>query len=1135
MKHKLLFNITLVLLFFVKSFSVFSQSVLSEGDWYKIAIEKDGIYQLTYADFVGMGFDMENLDPAQIQVFGNFNGVLPEANNVEAQSELLENAIFVSGASDNSFDEEDYVIFYAQAADKWVYERFLTRFDYKYHPYEDKNFYFVTIGQQNGKRIGEIQSVDDEPIKVLDNFLDYRVHHLNKENFVKSGRTWYGESYENTDVISLPFTFEHLDTDKSIKYSLITAARCVENSDLTLSVGSSYSKAIEMPRMQSVTGHTWAKESTKRDYFFHDSDVVNFELEYLKPYPTANVWLDYLEVNAYRKLIKTEDILRFGYDVLIDKDEVYEFDIENVQAATQVWDLSDLYNVKEVKNMNFNNSELNFSLPLDSTHLFVAFDESDFLQAELIGEVANQDLKALPPFEMAIVTVDEFTPYAISLADHHKVYDNMETIVVTAQQIYNEFSSGKQDPTAIRNFLRYHYNKNNELDRPQYLLLFGDASYDYKDVLPENTNLIPTYQSVKSLSSTATYDTDDYFGIFGASSGYESMGEIQLAIGRFPVHTAEQAEIMLEKTLGYTFNTDKQMNNWRNKVCFIADDGDSNRHIEDSNKLADTFLITHPEFNVGKIFLDSYVKVNTPNGKRYPDATVAINNAVNDGTLFVNYTGHGGNLGLSKSNVLLIPDILSWENKDELSVFIVASCEFGPFDDPHHISAGEHVVLNPKGGGVAIFTTTRLAYASYNFKLNKKFHEIAFSRQEDGSHYRLGEIIKYAKNESGNLQKNMNFCLLGDPALKMAYPEYHVETTHINNNPIGAPFQDTLKAKQEVLVSGKVTDISHELLKDFNGFVEVSVYGQPSTYHTLANDAGSYVKDFKVIDEIIFKGWARAEEGLFEFSFVMPSGINTLYDTGKISYYASDNKEDVGNYDANGGYLEFIIGGVDESIVNDYQGPDIAVHLDTYNFTDGDVTTADPLMLVDLYDENGINNVEFGFGRDITAKIDHEAVIVLNSHYKNEENSYKKGKVEFKLDQLSFGSHQLTIKAWDMFDNSSEKAVSFVVADRGDLNVFNIQNYPNPMSNQTNIVFDHNQPDAEIFDLKVILFDIYGKKIGDFETQAVVIGNTIEPVYWNVEEHAYVSLQQGVYTFVLEVRNKKGEKVQQSKKILVIK
>ncbi len=1132
-----IYSLSILILLIGYSIPVSSQSVLSTGRWYQIAIEKDGIYKLSLQDFVSMGFDIENIDPNKIQIFGNVKGVLPEANNILVPEALKENPIFVSGADDNSFDDGDYVVFYAEGAHKWVYERFLERFTYKSHPYADKNYYYITVNQDNGKRIAYQNSLNDTPYKVINNFIDYKKHESNLVNFVKSGRNWYGESFENTDVINLPFTFENLDVEKKVKYGLYLAARATVYSTLIVHTNDSHNNEVDLPKLQSTGGNTWAKEKTERSFFFHDNDFINFELQYDKPNASANVWLDYIEVNAYRHLKMTEDQLKFSYDVLLDENKIFEFKLQNANENTIIWDISDPYDIKQLKNMDLNNDLLSFSLLLNETHFFAAFDDNKCFQPELVGEIANQDLKALEPFDMAIITVDDFWTEAGLLASFHQVHDTLRTIVINPQQIYNEFSSGKQDPTAIRNFLRYHYNKNDDdSEKPKYLLLFGDASYDYKDVLPENTNLVPTFQSVGSLSHTATFDTDDYFGILGQQDGDSAKGEIQISIGRFPVHTIEQATTMVDKTIRYAVgNNEDQMSSWRNNVCFIADDGNNNLHLDDSNTLADTFLLDHPEFNVDKIFFDSYVKINTPNGKRYPDVTEAINRSVEEGVLFVNYTGHGGPVALSEERVLTIPDIQAWRNIDNLSVFIVASCEFGPFDDPHHISAGEHIVLNPLGGGIALFTTTRLAYASYNFKLNKKFHEIAFSRDENGNHYRLGEIIKYAKNESGNLQRNFNFCLLGDPALKMAYPECYVETTHINNQEIGEAYQDTLKAQQTVNVKGIVTDIQHQLLQNFNGIVEISVYGKPTVYTTLANDAGNHKTDFEIIDLVIYNGKARANNGEFEFSFVVPSGMNTIYGPGKISYYATDSNNETGICDANGGYLEFIVGGIDHSVENDNQGPDIDIHLDNYQFKDGDATSTHPMMLVDLFDINGINNVQFGFGREITAKIDHENSINLNESYSYEENSHQKGKVEFQLNDLDLGTHNLLIKAWDMFDNSNEKSINFIVTNAGSLNIFNLKNTPNPMANHTRFSFEHNQPDEISFDVNIHIYDIQGKKIWSYQCEAYVNGNTIEPIHMNTSQISSPFLKQGLYTYVLDVKNKKGQTVQQSQKLIVVK
>lgn len=1109
-------------------------SVLRTGTWYKIAIEKDGIYKITYQDLINMGFDVENIDPTKIQIYGNTNGVLPEANNIDVPTALTQNAIYVFGEEDGQFNESDYIAFYAKGIGKWEYDEFMNHFSYEGNPYDEKNYYFISIGDASGLRIEDKPSLNETPLRTITTFRDFQVQETNLINFVKSGRKWFGESFEEQDEIILNFDFPNLISEESISFGLYAAARSSEISKILIQPLGGEEKELGFSKV--IGSYAYAKEADNIFSYKTTAEEVELSLTYNQPNPSDNAWIDYIELSATRALSMSNHQMTFNYQLYHNVQGVYRFQLENVNENIKIWDVSNPYSVKEISEYNLSDETILFTLDLDESPTFVAFDEEGFLQPEFIGEVANQDLKGLEAFDYAIVTTDEYLSEANRLAEFHRVSNNLKCVVLTTDQIYNEFSSGKQDPTAIRNFIRYHYNINvDPSDKPQYLLLFGDASYDYKDVLPENTNIVPVYQSVGSTNLTLTYNTDDYFGIMGYEEGDSSLGEIQISIGRFPVHTVEDARIMVDKTIHYATNIKSTLGEWRNKVCFIADDEDSNLHFNDSNELADTFMINHPEFNVDKIMLDSYVQISTANGKRYPDVTEAINNHVKDGTMFFNYTGHGGHLSLTDERILQIPDIIAWENYDNLGVWIVASCEFGPFDNPDHTSAGEHLVLNPKGGGVALFTTTRLAYASYNFRLNEKFHEIAFSRKENGSHYRMGDIIKYAKNESGNKEKNLNFVLLGDPALKMAYPEYHVETTHINGHEIDEQNQDTIKARQTINIKGKITGLDNETIRSFNGSVYYKVFGKASTYHTLANDPKSYKADFQVIDNVINQGLIKAENGEFEFTFVVPGNLSSSYGIGKISYYATEEQEDGSYLDANGGFNEFIIGGVDTSIEEDTQGPDISLYLDNYHFKNGDATNNSPLLIIDLFDENGINTVNLGFGKEIKAILDNSESFYLNDYYKPVDFSYQNGSINYPLDELELGKHNLTVKAWDLFDNPTEKSIEFFVVSNKQIEIYDLINDPNPVRDHTSIKFMHNQSDEEVLDVQLNIYDIYGRLVWSYENQATVLGNTIEPINFNESDILISQLQSGIYIYTLEVSNEEGQKVKGKQKMMIVK
>jgi hypothetical protein len=1136
MKKLYSFSNPIIIIFFVLSyFTSFGQnSVLENGEWYKVAVYENGVYKLTYQDFIAMGFDVSEIAPDKIQIYGNAEGLLPEKNAILVPNELIESAIYVHGSADGSFDEEDYVLFYAVGPNSWEYKRYLQRFKYYGHPYDERNYYFITLGEENGKRIEWVESSPESPLKTIRKYRAYEAHETNLFNFVKSGRKWFGESLVDHPQLVLDFNIPNIDKEEMIKYGIYAASYSSQNGEMIIQPLGSEAQTLSLPK--PIGNYARAKESSDDNYYRTEADNVQLTLSYNPPTPSSNAWLDYLEISAVRELKMFGSQMEFNYDVLTSINEIFQFEITNAQAGLKVWEVSDPYSIQEISNYNLNNDSLNFKIRLDHIHYFRAFYEDELTSPELVGPVSNQNLKGLEPFDYAIVTDNDLTSEAQRLADFHKDKHSLRTIVVTTHQIYNEFSGGKQDPTAIRNFLRYHYNKNSqEIDKPKYLLLFGDASYDYKNIIPENINLVPVYQSERSVSDTDTYNTDDYYGIMGQSDGEESKGEIQIAVGRFPVSTIEEARIMVDKTIHYATNSRQNMGEWRNKVCFIADDEDSNLHFNDSNELADYFTADHPEFNVEKIFIDSYVQKNTANGDRYPDVTDAINEKIENGTLFFNYTGHGGHLALTDERIFQISDIVNSKNYDNLGVWIVASCEFGPFDDPNQVSAGEHLVLNPLGGGVALFTTTRLAYASYNFRLNEKFHEIAFSKNTDGTYNRMGDIIRYAKNESGNLVRNFNFVLLGDPALRMAYPEFTVNTTHFNGKTIQDAVEDTIKGRQTINIKGEISTYDSTLVSEFEGELHIKVFGKASTYSTLANDPKSYKAYYSLQDLVIFDGVAEITNGKFDFDFVVPSGISSSIGQGKISYYAVSNTDSFDLIDANGGYADFNIGGIDESIVDDQTGPNIDIHLEDMLFKNGDATSSSPLLMVDLSDENGINTINLGIGKEIKATIDQTNPIILNDYYVPTNYSYKEGKVSFRISDLTEGNHTLTIKAWDMYDNPSEKSINFVVLSDQKLLVYDLINIPNPLFDQTKITFKHNQPNQSEFNVQLKLYDIYGKLVWTYDDKVLVMGNSIEPISFERSNARIGFLTTGIYYYTLEVSNIEQQSVLVKQKMMIVK
>ena len=771
-----------------------------------------------------------------------------------------------------------------------------------------------------------------------------------------------------------------------------------------------------------------------------------------------------------------------------------------------------------------------FKARADEIRRYMIFDSTAYSKARFVEKVENQDLHGLPQIDYLIVSHPLFLEQANRLADFHRQSAGMTVAVATPQQVYNEFSSGAQDVTAIRDFARMFYDRAEQGAGLRYLLLFGDASYDYRGRIAPDHNFVPTFQSRESLNMAGSFVTDDYFGCLDDDEGSNGSGTVDIGIGRLPAHTVEQAGAMVDKILHYASHSRNNFGPWRNEIFLVGDDEDNNIHLNQAEGLAEITQNQGPVYNIKKIYLDAYEQMQTPAGTRYPDAFAAITRAVDQGCLIINYTGHGGEIGWAGERVLDIPAIQAFRNMDNLPAFVTATCEFSRYDDPGLTSAGELVILNTHGGGVALFTTTRLAYSQSNYALNKRFYEAVFILDSlTGEYPRMGDLIRLAKTPSN--QNIKNFVLLGDPALMLAYPQMQVRTLSVINESAARP-ADTIHAMSVVTISGQVEDLTGNKLSSFNGWLYPSVLDKPVLYKTRGNDLTSKVQNFYMQDRVLYQGLISVTDGEFSFTFVVPRDISYQMGEGKISYYAVDTNTFL---DAHG-YDLIWIGGSDSLVTPDVTGPDIRLYLNTLSFESGDITTPEPLLIARLYDESGINTVGNGIGHDIVAVINdnYQMPLVLNDYYRPVENSYQEGEVLYRLGPFENGTHTLTLKAWDVLNNSSEATISFRVNTGAALMISNIYSYPNPMQEGAWFVFDHNKPGAA-FDVNIHIFNMMGQLVNHLAYSFTTESTSSTPYYWNGRDSSGNELSSGFYVYRMMVSSEDGYKAEASRKIILIK
>ena len=825
----------------------------------------------------------------------------------------------------------------------------------------------------------------------------------------------------------------------------------------------------------------------------------------------------------------------------VNQNSISQYSIANINGE-KIWDVTDVINVKNQQyDLNNSSAVYHSNAQLNTVKSYFIFND-DYKTPSLVGSIKNQNLHGLPQSDFLIVTNADFLSEAERLANFRRTNDGLKVSVVTTDEIFNEFGSGSQDVAAIRDFVKMFYDRSVTLGTPpKYVLLFGDGSYDPKNRIGGNTNFITTFQSENSISLIGSYTSDDFFGMLDLNEGTLTGAElIDVGVGRIPVRDITDARLMVDKIITYetpgntssvascASNSSSRFGDWRNVLCFVADDQDRNLHFRQSERIASTVSANNPVYNIDKIVSDAYEQQSTPGGQRYPEVNEAINKRIEKGAFLINYTGHGGELGWSAEAILNIDMINSWSNLNSMPAFITATCEFSRFDDPKRTAAGELVLLNNKGGGICLFTTVRLAFALDNEVINGDLLKYMFT-PINGQMPCVGDIQRLAKVENPG---NRNVTLLGDPSIRLAYPTLKVITEEIKQDGI---LSDTLKALSKITIKGKVTDQNNVLQSNFNGTVYTTILDKEKKIYNLVNDATgndvSLPDSFLLRKNIIYRGKSTVVNGEFTCNFIVPKDINYQFGSGRLSYYVHDETSDGNGYDEG-----VLIGGISANGLNDQDGPTINLFLNDENFTAGGLTSEDPIIFARLADSSGINTVGNGIGHDITALIDNnqQSVLVLNDYYESELNSYQKGIVRYKLAELSEGPHTLTLKAWDINGNSSTSNTDFVVANSSTLALDHVLNYPNPFSTNTAFYFEHNKPCTGMT-IQVQIFTVSGKLIRTLSDYQVCDGYRNNPLIWDGKDDFGDKIGQGAYIYRLKIRTADGETAEKIEKLVILR
>lgn len=1094
-------------------------SVLSQGEWFKISVSESGIHKISFTDLQNMGINLSGIQPKNIRLYGNGGNMLPEKNIHERHDDLMENAIFIEGEEDGIFDPEDYILFYGMSPHLWEYRSGF--FNYVENTYDDFSYYYLTISSDLGKRIEFEQSATGTVSYTTNQYNDNQVFEEELVNLIYSGRVWYGDLFGVMTNKTYNFQFPNINQEENALIKVNVANRNIISENMIINVSNMVTDSVRLTAINTSTHKFAQTKNTTIDIEGLESDI-NIELIFNPQDLTSRLWLNFININAISNLRFLDGQLSFRDINSIGDNTISKFTMSNSNDQVLIWDITDPLN-PILTETNFNSGETSITVKTNVLKEFVAFDGSHYKSPQYVGSVTNQNLHGAGPFDLVIVSPPIFKEQAQRLEELHESHDGMRVLLVDPKEIYNEFSSGKQDPTAIRDFIKMLYDKYDGDDAIRYLLLFGDGSYDPKDRIENNTNFVPTFQTMESLLSTASYVVDDYFGLLDDNEGNDGWGLIDIGIGRIPVQTVEEAKDAVDKIYRYITPGEEQFGKWRTKICLIADDEDGNLHLEQADSLE--FYITD-NYTTNKIYLDAFEQISTPTGDKYPEANLKINEQVEDGALIINYVGHGGISGWSHERVVTLNDINSWKNVNKLPLFVTATCEFSPFDHPHIVSAGEEIYRNPIGGGIALLTTTRVAYAQSNFRLNLRLNSRAFTATEDGMPF-LGDLIRESK-PPGQLTTR-NFVLLGDPALRLAYPKYNITTTSFMGKDVDALNTDTIRSLQKIAVAGEITDNNGNKVIDFNGLIFPELFDKPRIVTTLGNDESSIPVDFELQDQILWHGQYEVKNGEFSFEFIVPKDMTFSYGKGKLSYYAYSS-----DCDASGSFSEFSLGGIDENAMVDNLGPEIELFINDYNFKSGGLTHPNPLLIAHFKDENGINLSSNGIGHEITllTNDDYSNKVILNDLYICDTNSYKSGTINYPYYDLPDGNYTLNVKAWDSYNNSNEASIEFVINGDAELEITEVKNVPNPFANSTQFQFHHTKPGQEL-DIELQIFDMNGQFVISYATTILSENTATTFLEWDGKDVNVKKVPAGIYIYQVKVTDEKGNVNAKKQKLII--
>lgn len=1092
----------------VNSLQKVTNSVLSSGTWYKFESPDEGIYKIPRSQLTSLGINADNVDPRSIKIYNNGGKVLNEKVSYNSPNDLVEIAIKVVGEEDGKFDADDYIIFYGRGVNFWEYESgSIVR---RKHYYSEKNFYWITSGGNSGIRIQNYTSLNDSAPLIQNSTRAFVFEEKNIINIGKTGRDYWGDEF-NSSIKSRTYlnSLNGIVPGEKIYYNFLFGNISSASMVLTVTENGSTISTKVLPGYGDqlyILGKYISGSATAQITLPNERSTLKFAVAASSSGDRA--YIDYYEIE-YKKLLKAfEDKQTF---FSLDTSAVVEYTLSNFSTSSiNVFDVTDNSNVKIISAPKISGGQCVFqkSELKNNVSKYLAVTESVYKSITGITKVENSNVSGITSgAEYVIVTHKKFKEQAERLADYRQnsAPKTFSSVIVYVDEIYNEFSGGLQDPTAIRNFLKYAYQ--NWTVKPFFLMLFGDGTYDYFDKEKYSNNYVPTYQTQESLWELFSYTMDDYYGrIVGDDLAAD------LAVGRLTVNSTNEAKYIVDKIILYESKSQRGL--WRNSITLVADDGltskgnDGSVHTFQSERLATTVLPAYLDKN--KLYLSAYPTTITGLGRRKPGVNAAIIDAVNNGTLIMNFIGHGNPEVWTHEFVFEKAVSIPQFKNDKFFFITAATCDFGKYDDPAIQSATEEMLLLNNRGMIGAFTAARLVTSSQNAAINEKYYSMLFSKTlSTHGGMTVGEAYYLTKREKTQ-DNDEKFHLFSDPALRLNLPTLPINIDKVNNTVLTTNVQ--LSALGEATVEGSVKNSDGAVNTNFNGEGIISVFD---------SERNVYLSDIKYSMKqqggVIFRGRVSVENGEFSASFRVPKDISYDDKNGKIVAYLFDDQLD------GIGFTEKIrVGGTDTTAVNDGEGPTIDIFFDDFNFENSYLVNPDFNLLVKITDESGLNTTGTGIGHKLEGILDdneENAIDFTNFFVGDLDAGGKSGKIDYKFTNTETGEHKIKIKAWDIFNNQSNTENNFSVVTSSGLVVRDVYNYPNPFRSNTVFTFQHNVNSA--LNVKIKIYSVAGRLIKEIEKSDIL--DKFVKIDWDGRDEDGSSIANGTYLYKIIIKSTDGD------------